>query len=402
MRFGQDRASHDELILCADGDEYTREVDTRTALQVSILQIATNLIADMIGCDRFRFSDAIEILSVAKWSLQVDNRTDMAKVCLFTNVERVASALDMLGIEDFRHARVPVKLHMGEPGNKYFVSPSTVKLIVQTLKAAGAEPFLFDTAVAYPGPRSTADGYRRVAHRHGFGEHDMGCEVVIGDEGVKIVECGYSFDVAKEIHKSTHLVVVSHVKGHLMTGFGGAIKNLGMGGVTKEMKRRIHHWSIPKLSAEKCDLCGSCAEVCPSDAITVNSEWRYDSAACDGCGKCVSVCSSGALSHDIMDLQKGLALATKACTSGKRTLYINALVNMSRDCDCDPNAGPIICPDIGYLASNELAAVDRASLDLINQVRPGVFEEIHGIDPSEQVRYAEEIGLVSAYELRRL
>jgi len=291
---------------------------------------------------------------------------------------------------------------MGEPGNKYFVSPSIVKMIVKRLKSADAEPFLFDTTVAYPGPRSTVDGYKRVAHRHGFGEHDVGCEVVIGKEGVKVVEYGYSFDVAKEIYESTHLLVVSHVKGHFQTGFGGAIKNLGMGGVTKEMKRRIHHWSIPKLLAEKCDLCGSCAEVCPSDAITVGLEWRFDSAACDGCGKCVSVCSTGALSHEIMDLQKGLALAAKACTSGKRTLYINTLVNMSRDCDCDPNAGPIICPDIGYLASRELAAVDRASLDLINQVRPGVFEETHGIDPSGQVLYAEEIGLVSAYELRRL
>jgi uncharacterized Fe-S center protein len=101
------------------------------------------------------------------------------------------------------------------------------------------------------------------------------------------------------------------------------------------------------------------------------------------------------------DIHKGLALAAKACISGKRALYVNALVNISRSCDCDPDAGPIICPDIGYLASNELAAIDKASLDLINRVRPGVFEHTHGIDPSKQVRYAEEIGLDSSYELIR-
>lgn len=93
----------------------------------------------------------------------------MAEVYLFANAEKVVSTLDTLGIEDFRHARVVIKLHMGEPGNKYFISPSIVKLIVQRLKAVNSEPFLFDTTVAYPGPRSTVYGYRRVAHNHGFG-----------------------------------------------------------------------------------------------------------------------------------------------------------------------------------------------------------------------------------------
>ena len=117
-----------------------------------------------------------------------------------------------------------------------------------------------------------------------------------------------------------------------------------------------------------CKGCRSCAEVCPCHAITVDLEWRYDSIACDGCGKCVAACPSGALSHEVVDLQKGLALAAKACIRGKRVLYINALVNITRNCDCDPHPGPIICPDMGYLVSNELAAIDRASLKLINEV----------------------------------
>ena len=339
---------------------------------------------------------------VAKRSPQVDNSTDMAEVYFFTEAEKLPSALDLLGIEDFRGARVPIKLHMGEPGNRYYISPSIVKLAVGRLKDIGAEPFLFDTTVAYSGPRSTRDGYRRVASRHGFGDGKMGCEVVIGEEGVKVVECGHSFEVAKEIYESTHLLVMSHVKGHIQAGFGGAIKNLGMGGVTKAAKRMIHHMSIPRLSAEKCDLCGSCAEVCPSHAITVDLDWKYDSIACEGCGKCVSACQSGALSYDIMDFQKGLTLAAKACIWGKRALYINTLVNITRSCDCDPHPGPIVCPDIGYLASNELAAIDSASLELINELKPGVFEKVNQIDPAKQVRYAQEIGLLASYELRKL
>lgn len=326
----------------------------------------------------------------------------MAEVYFFTGVDRLLSALDLLGIEHFGGARVPLKLHMGEPGNRYYVSPSIVKLVVKKLRQIGAEPFLLDTTVVYSGPRSTSEGYKRVAYQHGFADDEMGCEVVIGEAGVKVVEGGHSFEVAKEIHENTHLIVISHVKGHIQAGFGGAIKNLGMGGVTKNTKRMIHRMSIPTYWAEKCDLCGSCAEACPCQAITVGLDWKYDSIACDGCGKCVSACSNGALSYEIMDLRKGLALAAKACMLGKKVLYINTLVNIARGCDCDPHPEPIICPDIGYLVSNELGAIDRASLDFINQAKPRVFEATHGIDPLDQVRYAEEIGLVSSYELMKL
>jgi len=326
----------------------------------------------------------------------------MAEVYFFTEAEKLLSALDLLGIENFRGARVPIKLHMGEPGNRYYISPSMVKLAVDKLKDVGAEPFLFDTTGAYSGPRSTRDGYEKAAYRHGFGKDKMGCEVVIGERGVKVVEGGYSFEVAKEIYESSHLVVMSHVKGHIQAGFGGAIKNLGMGGVTKESKRMIHNMSVPRFLEEKCDLCGACAEVCPFHAITVDSEWRYDSIACGGCGKCVSACPNEALSCETMELQKGLALSAKACIWGKRVLYISTLVNIARSCDCDPDPGPIICPDIGYLASEEMAAIDKASLDLIDEVRPGVFEEVNLIDPARQVKYAQEIGFPVSYELRRL
>ena len=328
--------------------------------------------------------------------------SDKARVYFFTAEDKLHAALEQVGIGDFAGKRVPVKLHMGETGNRYFISPSFVKLVVEKLKAVGAEPFLFDTTVAYPGDRATVDGHRKVASRHGFGKDRMGCEVVIGDKGIAVAESGQTFDVAREIHQSTHLVVISHVKGHIQTGFGGAIKNLGMGGVTRETKRKIHLMCVPILSREMCDLCGMCAEACPFDAITLDPEWRRSKTKCMGCGKCVSVCNIGALRYNVMDLQRALALSARACVWGKRALYVNSVVNISRNCDCDAHAGPIICPDIGYLASGSLAAVDRASLDLIDSVKPGVFEKVNGVDPAKQIRYAEEIGFSSDYELIRL
>ncbi len=246
-----------------------------------------------------------------------DNSTGMAKVYFSNGMEQIPSALDLLGVEDFKEAKTLIKLHMGEPGNGYHISPAIVKMVADKLREKGAEPFLFDTVVAYSGPRSNRDGYRRVAYRHGFGKDETGCDVIIGEEGVKVVEAGHSLEVAREIFDSTHIVVISHVKGHIQAGFGGAIKNLGMGGMTKATKRKLHRMSIPIHTEEKCDLCGNCADVCPCDAITVDLRWTYDSVVCDGCGKCVSACPSDALTYEIMDLQKGLAIAARACVWGR-------------------------------------------------------------------------------------
>ena len=328
--------------------------------------------------------------------------TNSSEVYFSKQPESIPDVLDRINVSDFSSKKVLVKLHVGEPGNKFFISPSFVKSIVDKLKHVGAMPFLFDTTVAYPGPRSKPRTHKKVAVKHGFGPGVMGCEVVIGEKGVKVVESGYTFEVAREVYESTHIVVVSHIKGHIQSGFGGAIKNLGMGGVTREDKQRIHLMCVPVLSPELCDLCGDCARACPFDAIKVGDDWRRNKSACMGCGKCVDVCARGALVYRVMDMHKALALSAKACIQGKRVLYINAVVNIARNCDCDPNAGPVICPDVGYLASNSMAAIDRASLDLVDEVKPGLFKKVLGVDPLRQIRSMEELGFSSEYELKKV
>ncbi len=318
------------------------------------------------------------------------------------DMSRLPELMRACGIAQFASASVPVKLHMGEPGNPYIISPDLVGTVVAELNDAGAIPFLFDTTVAYPGERSHKRGYEKVAQRHGFTHEAVGCGVVIGDDGVKVVTSGVALEVATHIYEARCMVVLSHVKGHIQAGFGGAIKNLGMGGVTRASKKRIHHMSVPVHGEHECTLCGLCADACPSGAITVDEVWHIDHAECEGCGKCVLACPHGALKWEVMSLAQGLAIAAHACVSGKKVIYVNSLHNIAEGCDCDPRPGRIVCPDIGYLVGTDAAAVDAASLDLIHGRETDVFRRCTGVDPRHQVSYAVDLGMVDSYMLRTL
>jgi uncharacterized Fe-S center protein len=290
---------------------------------------------------------------------------------------------------------------MGEKGNPYFIKPELVKIIVEEFKKVGADPFLFDTTVAYHGNRYTKEKYQNLAKLHGFTREAVGCEVIIDDSGVSTVVEGRTFEVADHLKNSSHVVAVSHVKGHIQSGMGGAIKNFGMGGVTKETKIKIHHGSRPVHQKDACTLCGVCAEVCPFEAIDVKGDsWHYEKGECFGCGVCVDNCATNALQYSDADMQFLLACSAKACVEGKQVLYFNELKRIAKGCDCDPNAGPIICPDIGYLVSDDAVAIDKASLDLINDVKENLFIKVNKVDPIKQIKYGEEIGLgSSSYQL---
>ncbi len=325
----------------------------------------------------------------------------MKKVVFFTDLKKLHEALVSFNIQSFADKKVPVKLHMGEDKNKYFPRPDFVKHVVDELKKVPADPYLFDTTVAYTGLRHSKTGYLKLAKIHGFTKKKVGCTVVIDDSGIPITVEEREYDVAKHLVESTHIFALSHIKGHVATGMGGAIKNFGMGGVTKETKRKMHHGSRPFYQKDACTYCGVCAEVCPFNAIEVKEgKWKQNMGSCFGCGVCVDACKSNALKYKDADFQYVLACAAKACVHNKNVIYLNEVKRIARSCDCDPFAGPIICPDIGYLVSDDPVAIDKASLDLINDVKKDVFEKENKISPLKQIKYGEKIKLgSSSYKL---
>ena len=328
----------------------------------------------------------------------------MNKVVFFTDLMKLNNALENFNIQSFSDKSIPVKLHMGEMRNKHFLKPDFAKVVIDALINVNAKPYLYDTTVAYPGLRSTKKGYEKLARFHGFTKKKVGCDVVIDDTGVPVKIEGRTYEVAECISKATHILGLTHLKGHIQSGVGGAIKNFGMGCVTKKTKRNIHHGSKPVFQKDACTYCGTCAEVCPFNAINVkNNKWKYSNSKCFGCGVCVDACESKALIFKDTDFQLLLASSAKACVQNKNVIYINELKRIAKSCDCDPTYNPIICPDIGYLVSDDIVAIDKASLDLINDVKGNIFEKENKVNPYKQIYFGEEIDLgSSSYKLIEL
>ncbi|MFO7678200.1 MAG: DUF362 domain-containing protein [Thermoplasmatota archaeon] len=320
----------------------------------------------------------------------------MNKVIFFKNRDKLHEALDYFNIYDFCDKGIPIKVHMGEKNNKYHVRPDFVKEIVQELLAVSARPYLFDTTVCYNSLRNSVKGYEKCAAQNGFTQKTMGCPIIIDEMGIPVTIENHIYEIAKHLYNATHIFALSHVKGHIATGMGGAIKNFGMGGVTKKTKKWMHIGSRPIYNKENCTFCGDCASVCPFDALEVEQgSWNHHIKKCFGCGVCVDACHFKAIDYKTADLQYVLACAAKACLQRKKVIYLNEIKRIARNCDCDSNAGPIICPDVGYVLGDDLVAIDKASLDLINQIKPDIFQQVNHINPYKQIEYAEQIGLGS-------
>lgn len=315
---------------------------------------------------------------------------------------------------------VAVKVHMGELGNVTYIRPALVRKVVDLVKKRGGRPFVTDTVTLYPGARDTAKKYLSTAAYNGFAEATVGAPVVIadgdGDEGqVVAVESAVrgcdlrEVEVASDIYEADFLLVLSHVKGHMITGFGGAVKNLGMGCVAKRSKREQHRVNPPLLDDSKCDGCEGCLEVCPVDALSMRDGMpERDSEKCIYCGTCLFACNRKALWWDRRNkerFQVYLAHAAVAVTRGfeRRAGFINFVQDVTPHCDCAAPAGRALFPDIGILASTDPVALDKASLDLIDKARmigvpksvagPDRLGKWHNVDSLVQLRTAEELGI---------
>ena len=305
-----------------------------------------------------------------------------------------------------RGESIAVKLHMGEPGNKTSLRPEFVKKIIDVLKELGVKPFLFDSPVVYPSPRNTEKGYLKAAVQQGFTEDKLGCPIVISDEYIEVKGKALIYQVCKKLVDAGGVLVLTHLKGHFCSGFGGSIKNLGMGALTKKTKGQIHGGGAPKYLGG-CRMCGACEKSCPLDNIRYADNRPYfDKNWCCSCSDCVYACKFGAIntssgfSFDFL-LSEGAGAALK---NFKKAYFVNALKDITKHCDCNSDPGPKVFEDVGFLLSPDIVAIDKASMDLINQ-RAGedFFQRILKKSPIIHIREAEKQGMGSTeYKLETI
>ncbi len=348
---------------------------------------------------------------------------------------KLARLMDSAGIKNIiaPRALVAVKLHFGEKGNTAFIRPLFVRQIVKEIKSLGALPYLTDTNTLYVGSRGESVSHLRTAIENGFAFSVIDAPIIIADgirgasySKVRIdrphIKTAY---IGREITESDALISVAHFKGHELTGFGGTIKNLGMGCASRKGKLEQHSELSPKVKTKKCKGCGQCAEHCAQKAISIyKKKASIDPEKCVGCGECILICPNGAIniqwSTDIPLFQKKLVEYAEAVLKGKqgKALFINFLTNISPACDCYGHCDAPIVHDIGFTASTDPVAIDQASVDLVNR-QPGMetscltssrapgedkFRGIYpNIDWSIQLKHAEKIGLGRRdYELVRI
>lgn len=322
-----------------------------------------------------------------------------------------------------------VKLHFGERGCDTYVSPVFVRQVVDEVKTGGGRPFLTDTATLYGGSRRDAVGHLLTAIEHGFDYSVAGAPLIIADglrgENSVEVEIGKKHikqaKIAGDVAAADSMIVVSHFKGHCMAGFGGAIKNLGMGCASPSGKADQHYASKPTVAEDKCKGCGRCVHICPkSAAVLEGGKARIDPQCCVGCGACLGACPEEAIDLD-WDKMPGfierIVEYAFGAVSGKseRVGFINFVINVTPECDCLPWSDASIVPDVGILASKDPVAIDAASLDLVNAQQGFVTSALqshHGkgedkfrglwpkVDANHQISYGEAIGLgTSKYRL---
>jgi uncharacterized Fe-S center protein len=328
--------------------------------------------------------------------------------------------LDGCGLKQIvaKRDRVAVKIHVGEGRNNTHLAPRIVGAVVERLKRLGTSPFLTETSTLYKGNRSNAIDHLTHAYEHGFGYEVVGAPFIMadglsGNSEVEVPIPGVLFqkvNIAREAVFADALVAVTHAKGHLANALGGTIKNVGMGLSSRMGKLRQHSAMKPKVDPKACTLCLKCIRWCPVEAIVEREGKAFIlTEPCIGCGECLAVCRFDAVKYDWgtqgTDLQRKEAEHALGVVLDKRDkcLFLNFLVDMTRDCDCMDRAQERIQPDLGILASQDAVAVDQATLDLTRERfgRSLAEEGWPHLDATVQLEHGERVGLGSRrYELR--
>ncbi len=300
---------------------------------------------------------------------------------------------------------VAIKIHPGEYGNTTHIRPVIVRTVVDLVIKAGGIPFVADTTTLYRGMKLNAAELIKGAAMNGFTHTSMNAPFIVADglrgsDGKEIKLKGEelkSITVASAIAEADSMIVVSHGKGHPASGFGGAVKHLGMGCLDRAGKIKVHEVARPSIDPEKCILCGACVEICPWGAI--NPPY-IDHSKCCGELSCTEACGQEAIipPADATDkMQKRLgeaALGTIKFLKG-RIGYINWVYDITPGCDCFSFSGERFVEDIGILAGKDPVAIDAATIDLINEkmkTNGNSIYSIWGVNPWLHIETAEKIG----------
>ena len=293
-----------------------------------------------------------------------------------------------------------IKLHVGEAGNINYVNPRYAQRLVELVHKSGGTPFLTDTTTLYAGRRFRADLHIELAREHGFDFAPMIiADGLFGDDYVDV----NGAKIASLFGHVDTMFCVSHFKGHLNCGFGGALKNLGMGCGAKGGKLEMHSKSKPYVDEESCTACLICFDYCIHGAIKkTQKQVRIDKKLCTGCAGCMAVCPEHAIkfSWDAVssEIQRGIAKYAASAIKDKKVFYLNFLINISPNCDCFQTNEPMIAEDVGILASFDPVSIDQACYDLIKEPIDKLYPEV---DAQEQLAYAEEFGAGErSYELK--
>lgn len=332
-----------------------------------------------------------------------------------------------------------LKTHFGELGNTTFLRPIWLKPIIKYFRKAGAKPFLTDTTTLYTGERGNASQHQMCAAENGFDPLLLRAPVIIADglrgdnEDVIPLDTNVTKHfseayIATDIVKADGLVIISHFKGHVLAGFGGALKNIGMGCASKKGKMKQHCTSGPKANTHNCTSCGLCLNLCNHEALSFdeNKKIVVNDDNCVGCGACFLACKHNALNVNWeTGLQGFLERMMEYClavvkTQKKPTIYINFAVNITPECDCASWSDAPICPDLGVFVSTDPVAIDQACIDMVGKA-PVIPTAVHKLPEDYQqgqckftainnklptdmgLEYAEKIGVGSReYQLIKL
>ncbi|MCL5045951.1 MAG: DUF362 domain-containing protein, partial [Actinobacteria bacterium] len=317
---------------------------------------------------------------------------------------------------------VAIKLHFGERGNTAYIRPQFLRRVVDKVRASGARPFLTDANTLYVGSRSNAVDHLQTAVENGFDYAVVNAPLVIADgligmdyETVRIDGKWFKkVKIGSALVQADGIISVAHFKGHGATGFGGTLKNLGMGGACRSGKQMQHSDLLPRVSREKCTACRKCTRWCPAAAINIEEQAAVISEdRCIGCAECTVICPHSAIDISWKSeegvLQEKMAEYTLGVLKGKegKAGFISFVTDVSPDCDCCAwNDAPIV-PDIGILASKDPIALDQACADLVNRAaalsgsrmddNPEARDKWRALNPKvdwmTQLEYGERIGL---------